>query len=166
MLILTLLFHTAVSAQVCWISGPPFIVGEGSGVHANESPVLAIQDIMFDSIAPGNFGTAKFFIEDLKLKVQFNKSSVGFFNAFRSGQRYISFFVKFWYQKPDATFAVWTNIELQDAIVTGYKILAPECNNGPSCNIPLLELSLNWRKMIISDAFGNTSILDKQQLGL
>lgn len=165
--ILILFFTVAIFnssfAQVCWISGPSFIVGEGTGVHAGESPVIALQDIMVDTFINSS---AKYFLEDLKFKTQFNKSSVGFFTGFRTGQHFTNFSIKFWYTRPDASEHVLVTLLVEDVIVTGYKILAPECNNNPSCNIPLLEISLNWRKMTLTDDFGNMSTLDKQQIGL
>lgn len=165
--ILTLFIATAIFnssfAQVCWISGPPFIIGEGTGVHAAESPVIALQDLMSDSII--NF-SARYLIEDIKFKTQFNKSSTGFFTGFRTGQNFINFSIKFWYTRPDASEHVLVTLLLENVKVTGYKILAPECNNSLSCNVPLLEIALNWRKMTLTDDFGNTSVLDKQLIGL
>lgn len=156
------IFNSSFS-QVCWISGPSFIVGEGTGVHAAESPVIALQDLMSDSLI--NI-SARYLIEDLKFKTQFNKSSTGFFTGFRTGQNFINFSIKFWYTRPDASEHVLVTLLLENVKVTGYKILAPECNNNPSCNVPLLEIALNWEKMTLSDDFGNSSTLDKRQIGL
>ena len=161
-LFFTVAFFNSSFAQVCWISGPP-IIGEGTGVHADESPILALQDIMVDTFISSS---AKYFLEDLKFKIQFNKSSVGFFTKFRTGQHYTNCTIKFWYQRPDATEHVLVTLFLQDVAISGFKILAPECNNNPSCNVPLLEISLNWRKMTLTDDFGNSSTLDKAQIGL
>ncbi|MFT3980104.1 MAG: type VI secretion system tube protein Hcp [Ferruginibacter sp.] len=160
------LFLQKMNAQVCWVSGASFIVGEGPGVHSSESPVLAIEDFMSSTSPSSGTGTASFTIGDLKFKAQFNKSSIGFLNAFKSGQNIASISFKFWYQRSDASNAVWTNLTLENAMVNGYKILGPECNNTSGCNIPLLEISISWRKMTVIDDFGNTVLIDKQQLGL
>ncbi len=174
-IITTLFFFTALqlhtvaaNAQVCWMSGTN-ITGEGTGIHASEIPVLALQDIMVDTIitsgGSGGGQSNRWGLEDLKFKIPFNKSSVAFLNAFRTGLNIASITVKFWYQKPDASFAAWTTIALQNVRFTSYKILAPECS-GSNCNIPFLEIALNWRIMTVSDDFGNISVLDKQILGI
>ncbi|HEY4208178.1 MAG TPA: type VI secretion system tube protein Hcp [Puia sp.] len=135
-----------------WLSGQS-ITADGTGIHAGETLVLAMEDSImntFSQATGGGAGAGKIVFGDLKFRRQLNANSLPFVSAVSKGSSLGS--MKFSYYEKNA---VVLSITVTDVIITKYKVFSSDCT-GNNCAGIYEEISLSYKHMQYADGAGHT----------
>lgn len=138
-----------------WLSGTG-IVGDGTGIHTGETPVLAVQDSIADLLSTSGATVGKVIFGDFKFKKILNQSSSFLFASIGKGTFVPSLSFKFYDKKPNGSFGVTLTIILSDVIVDRYGISSPDpANKNASATVE--EVSLFYSRIKYIDDAGNAT---------
>jgi type VI secretion system Hcp family effector len=138
-----------------WLSGAG-IVSEGTGIHAGETPILAMQDSIADLVSTSGVTIGKVVFGDFKFKKIVNQNSSFFFASIGKGSFVPSLSFKFYDKKPNGGFGVTLTIILSDIIVNRYGISSPNPDNK-NTSAAVEEISLFYSRIKYIDSAGNAT---------